>query len=264
MSPFYHPYLDYNNADFDSMRKIFNDEFNVLLKNFTDVNDQLSYFVKTLNIAKESFIPRKKCFNNPRNHIKLDKTAKSKLRKKQRLWKQYLKTKDTKTYTDFSRTSNQLRHLTRKSAKEKERNISDQAKTNPKSFWKYVNQKRKYKVPIPNLYKSKAENKKDLAETDIDKTETLANQFSSVFTKESNTDWDLPDPVKTNKNMSVVFSENIVLEKLQNLSINKSPGPDDINSRILVELAKSVAPSLSILFQNFLSYWNCIIRLEKS
>ena len=42
--------------------------------------------------------------------------------------------------------------------------------------------------------------------------------------------------------MSVVFSENIVLDK--------SPGPDDINSRILVELAKSVAPSLSVLFQN--------------
>ena len=50
--------------------------------------------------------------------------------------------------------------------------------------------------------------------------------------------------------MSVVFSENIVLERLQNLSINKSPGPNDINSRILVELAKFVAPSLSILFQN--------------
>ena len=50
--------------------------------------------------------------------------------------------------------------------------------------------------------------------------------------------------------MSVVFSENIVLEKLQSLSINKSPGPDDINSRILVELAKSVAPSRSVLFQN--------------
>ena len=52
-------YLDYKNTDFDSMRKIFNDEFNVTLKNFTDVNDQLTYFVKTLNIANESFIPSK-------------------------------------------------------------------------------------------------------------------------------------------------------------------------------------------------------------
>ena len=139
--------------------------------------------------------------------------------------------------------------MRRKSIKEKERNIRDQAKTNT-GFWQYVNQKRKYKVPIPNLYKSKAENKKDLAETDIDKAKALANQFSSAFTKESNTDWDLPDPIKANNNTSVVLRENIVLKKLKNLSINKSPGPDDINSRILVELEKSVAPSLSALFQN--------------
>ena len=50
---------DYDNADFDSMRKIFNNEFNVTVKNFTNVNDQLSYVVKTLNIAEEPFIPRK-------------------------------------------------------------------------------------------------------------------------------------------------------------------------------------------------------------
>ena len=52
-------YLDYKNTDFDSMRKIFNDEFNVTLKKITDVNAQLTYFVKTLNIANESFIPSK-------------------------------------------------------------------------------------------------------------------------------------------------------------------------------------------------------------
>ena len=52
--------LDYNNADFDSMRKVLSDKFNFTFKNFTDVNDQLSYVVKTLNVTKVSFIPRKK------------------------------------------------------------------------------------------------------------------------------------------------------------------------------------------------------------
>ena len=99
------------------------------------------------------------------------------------------------------------------------------------------------------MYKSKAEPKKDLAETDIDKAETLANQFSSVRTKESKKDCNLPDPIKAN-NMSVVFSENIVSEKLQNLSINKSPSPHDTNSRSLAELSKSAALSLAVLLQN--------------
>ena len=37
---------------------------------------------------------------------------------------------------------------------------------------------------------------------------------------------------------------------LKDLNINKSPGPDSIYSRILVELADSIAPSLSTIFQN--------------
>ena len=72
--------------------------------------------------------------------------------------------------------------MTRKFVKEKQKDISDQTKTNPKRFWKYVNQKRKYEVPILSLYKCKTKNKIDLVETDIDKAET-ANQFISVFTK---------------------------------------------------------------------------------
>lgn len=58
------------------MQKVFNDKFNITLKHFTDVNYQLSYFLKTLNIAKEPLIPRKKKFINSRNHIKLENTAK--------------------------------------------------------------------------------------------------------------------------------------------------------------------------------------------
>ena len=34
-------YLDYNNADFESVRNMLNDEFNNTLNNFVDVNDQL-------------------------------------------------------------------------------------------------------------------------------------------------------------------------------------------------------------------------------
>ena len=45
---------------------------------------------------------------------------------------------------------------------------------------------------MPNLYKFKSEKKKDFAQTDIDKAEMLANQFSSVFTNES-LDWDFPE-----------------------------------------------------------------------
>ena len=40
------------------------------------------------------------------------------------------------------------------------------------------------------------------------------------------------------------------MKKLKDLNINKSPGPDKIKSRIFVKLVDSIAPSLSIIFQN--------------
>ena len=45
-------------------------------------------------------------------------------------------------------------------------------------------------------------------------------------------------------------SSEIILKKLKDLNINKSPGPDRVICRILVELVDSIAPSLSIIFQN--------------
>ena len=55
----YEFYLYYNNANFDSMLNVLNDKFNITSKNFTGVNDQFNYFIKTLNLAKESFISKK-------------------------------------------------------------------------------------------------------------------------------------------------------------------------------------------------------------
>ena len=48
----------------------------------------------------------------------------------------------------------------------------------------------------------------------------------------------------------VIFSSEVILKKPKDLNINKSPGPDSINSRILVELADTITPSLLIIFQN--------------
>ena len=61
-------------------------------------------------------------------------------------------------------------------------------------------------------------------DSDFDKAETLANQFTSVSKKESDSEWDLPEhPHFTN-------DQQVILKKLKDLHINKSPGPDSINS----------------------------------
>ena len=71
--------------------------------------------------------------------------------------------------------------------------ISENTENNPKTFWKYVNQKTKFKSPTANLYRLKDKDKDDLVDSDFDKAETLANQFTSAFTKESGSEWNLPE-----------------------------------------------------------------------
>ena len=136
-----------------------------------------------------------------------------------------------------------MRHLTRKSVRDLEWSISKDTKNNPKKFWKHVNQKRKFKSPVVNLYRTKDKDKNDLVDSDFDKAETLANQFTSIFTKGPYSEWDLPDHTNFTNYQQVIFSSKVILKKLKDLNINKSPGPDSINSRILVELADTIAPS---------------------
>ena len=63
--------------------------------------------------------------------------------KKQRLWKQYVRTNDHYDYEKFAKSKDELRKLTRRLRVNFERNIANNIKNKPKSFWKYVNSKLK-------------------------------------------------------------------------------------------------------------------------
>ena len=49
----------------------------------------------------------------------------------------YMETRDGKKYLEYCKIRNKIRALTGKLRKELERNVANQAKRNPKAFWKY-------------------------------------------------------------------------------------------------------------------------------
>ena len=57
--PSYTEMWDFTKADFEKMKALFNEEFNISIKNCTDVASQSAIFHSTLNQAKKDFIPKK-------------------------------------------------------------------------------------------------------------------------------------------------------------------------------------------------------------
>ena len=77
------------------------------------------------------------------------------------------------------------------SSKNHEKNIANCVKDNPEKFWSYAKSKSEIKCSIPNSYKMDSKN--DITETDSEKADVLADFFTSVFTKE--TDTNMPEIV---------------------------------------------------------------------
>jgi len=75
---------------------------------------------------------------------------------------------------------------------------------------------------------------------DDNKASVLGDFFADVYTCEPVGEFnELPYRYPTTACNEVIFSEEIIVEKLHNIKINKSAGPDMLYPRILLEVRVS-------------------------
>ena len=240
------PCPNYEKADFISMNKQLDIDWHRALAEDnpeTSADQAWNTFLLKVREAEEKFIPMKS--TKPRKYkFPLDKQSHTKVNQKNRLWKRYISNQDPGTYRDYCKLRNQVRRVTRKAQKIYEKNISINAKSNPKKFWSYVRFKTKYKPGIPDLQTTPDQ----LTSTDKEKADTLVNYFKSVFTKEpEGSTPPLKHRVFTTP-VQVHITPETVFKKLQKLKSAKSPGPDGLHPRVLKELSHTINTPLSIIF----------------
>ena len=110
------------------------------------------------------------------------------------------------------------------SEKKKEQcEVAKQCKSNPKKFWKYLNSKSKSQTRIGNIKTVGADKRILIANDDEDKANIFGDYFTMVYTRESKEEFnELPPRSLAFPCDDLFFSEEVILDKLNNVKVSKS------------------------------------------
>ena len=203
-----------------------------------------------LETAKE-FIPYHKIKISPSDKPWITKKVKASIKKRNRLYKQYKRTRRPEHYLLYKEVSRDV-NISISSAKEDHKqkliNQLENPSTTPRQYWNIYKQMTGSKIDttIPTL----VENDRQCTSA-IEKATLLAEYFASQSQTPQNTNNTAIDQLlipDSNILTTITVTENEVLTVLRKLNIHKAMGPDGLPNHLLKLIADQITPSLTILF----------------
>ena len=252
---------DYQKANFTRLRSILhNFDWSELSKE-TDIDKMWKAFTTKLNNAVELCVPSRNRRPLTKNKPKWwNNEIKSILTLKKCAFNKYKATKVQADKLELDRIRRESKRLIKRSKKNLEEYIAESSKSNPKEFYKYVNDKKNLTCSIGPLAKECGNHTNDESEM----ATILNNFFVSVFTDEVSLSTQPSAVRRTMENLNdIAITESDVLHTVEKIKVNKTPGPDKISPRILKEVKHQVSKPLSVLFNKSLrlgkvpSDWKC-------
>ena len=140
--------LNFRKANFDAMKSLLR---GTTIPDELDVNEKWFFLKGKITEAVKKFIPELSIKSNKNRRYTANRDILELVRKKNRLWKNFVNSKSPDDHKKYKASRNLLRKETRNLAQEMEQEITNNLKSNPKKFWSYVSQKTKRRETIPAI-----------------------------------------------------------------------------------------------------------------
>ena len=237
----------YAKGDYENMSEVpSNNHWVDVLSTAPNVNEAWNLVKERISAAVEKFVPKAISGSTKQFSFPLDKDLLQQIRKKNSLWRKYLRVKTKTAYNEFCRARNYIRSRTRSKAREIEDEIAREAKPNPMRFWTFVNSKVKARTGISDLVLEDGK----VVSSDTRKAEVLNTYFSSVFVEEETPPPEIDEFVFDSYIEEPLITESAIRKKLAELNRTKSPGFDEIQPHVLAELSEVLTEPLQIFFSS--------------
>ncbi len=242
----------YSKGDYDKLRLFLSKTGWSQISRCSDVNDSRIKFTDILNNAVKSCIPVTKRRSRHSTKPKWwNNEIKSGLSNKNRAYRKYQQTRhenDKTEYERLPRTTKSSLNRVRKTLK-----CTSPVKLNrtPKNSIATSARKKVITSNIGPLHLSAGEH----VSNEIDMAEILNEYFASVFTIEDTNGIieASPGPANVVQLNNFEFTEETIKRTLENINVNKTPGPDCIEPRVLKEARYQICKPLSLIFNKSLN-----------
>ena len=243
--------FDYNKGDIAALKCELNKiDWNVILHQL-NAEESWNVFKAKIECLEEKYVPTKIVGTKRKKPLWMSRKALKAVQKRRQVYKKY---KDV-NHPAYTQANKNARLMIKKARKDFEKKLAKDIKADRKSFFAYARSKCKSKVKVGLIEDSQGK----LQEDSRVKAELLNDFFSSVFTREDDSDIPVLNPMSEVKLQDIDVHVDIIKKKLTILKEDKAAGDDNLSPSILKGISDEVAYPVAVIFRRSLDT-GCVPR----
>ena len=177
-----------------------------------------------------------------------DRDVKKSIEKKKDAWNKWKQTGRERDREEYRKRMNEAKKKIKNKKNALERKVVLNRKTNPKSFYAYINSAKKTRGKIGPLKNGNGE----LITEPKEQAQILNEFYSSVFTTGGTSVEQRGECWEGRQLDDIIITESKVISVIEGLKVDSACGPDGIPPRVIKELKDELAKPLAILFRKSL------------